>query len=82
MVEQILFNCTRHLQVNCRVRDISYKCRTNVQTSSLAFHGVILNPTNTKSRKFRFIGFPDYGRSKGLGPPAHEQFTGLKLFQF
>ncbi len=70
----VLLNNTLHLQVKCSVLYNSYKCGTEVQTSSMGLHDVILHFTHSWTRRKLGCSGKIYGMSRGLGPPAPGRF--------
>jgi len=79
----VLLNNTLHFTYKCRVLYMSYKCRTEGQTSSMAFHGAILHPLQhqikkTRARRKPFGRKPDSKKLKLTDPIDHRRNGGNK----
>jgi hypothetical protein len=66
----VLLNNALYNTCKCSVLYNSYKCGTEVQTSSMGLHEAILHFMHSWTRINLAVWGNVYGMSRGLGPPA------------
>ena len=67
----VLLNDTLQFTCKCSVLYNSYKCGTEVQTSSMVLHRAILRSMHTRARKYAVCRGGGYVMSNGSGPIIH-----------